>query len=193
MTRRSISANLGWCFANITCFSVVGSFSVSWSWGGQDLWVTHCKRDFACCGWTVFTYQPSAQSSQCSFFPWCSVLFSSAPGFCGSVAFQGLPTCSCFHACHVLVHPSPPLPSPRVSLSNSNPLGRKTHYKWMGCFELHPFTFQHLIAGCVTCSAVFFLPSPCKCSSRHRFGSTQSDSGLLGTKLTSFSSLLVSY
>lgn len=160
MTSRSISANLGWCFANITCFSVVGSFSVSWSWGGQDLWVTHCKRDFACCGWTVFTYQPSAQSSQCSFFPWCSVLFSSAPGFCGSVAFQGLPTCSCFHACHVVVHPSLPLPSPRGLLSNSNLLGRKTHYKWMGCFEFTPFHFSasHRWLCCMFCCFLSSIP-----------------------------------
>lgn len=160
MTRRSISANLGWCFANITCFSFVGSFAVSWSWGGQDLWVTHCKRDFTCCGWTVFTYQPSAQSSQCSVFPWFSVLFSSAPGFCGSVAFQGLPMCSCFHACHVLLHPSPLLPSPRGLLSNSNPLGRKTHYKWMECFEFTPlhFSTSHCWLCCIFCC--FLSPIP---------------------------------
>lgn len=169
MTRRSISANLGWCFSNITCFSVVGSFSVSWSWGGQ------------------------CQSSQCSSFPWCSVLFSSAPGFCGSVAFQGLPMCICFHACHVVAHPHPRCRAPGACWAIATLLEGKLITSEWDALNLHPFTFQHLIAGCVTCSAVFFLPSPCKCSSRHRFGSTQSDSGLLGTKLTSFSSLLVSY
>lgn len=149
-------------------------------------------RETACCGWTVFTYQPSAQSSQCSFFPWCSVLFSSAPGFCGSVAFQGLPMCICFHACHVVVHPHPCCQASGACRAIATLLEGKLITSEWDALNLHPFTFQYLIAGCVTCSAVFFLPSPCKCSSRHRFGSTQSDSGLLGTQLTSFSSLLVS-